>query len=88
MGTATCRSRPAPAEGGRRGDERAAHARTSRCEGGAQAAEEAERELLRRTLAETRWNRKEAASMLQISYKALLNKLKKWEVDDPVAASR
>ena len=47
----------------------------------AQAAEEAERELLGRVLAETRWNRKEAASQLQISYKALLNKLKKWDED-------
>jgi two-component system response regulator AtoC len=55
---------------------------------GAQAAEEAERQLLRRALAETRWNRKEAAQMLQISYKALLNKLKKWEVDEPGGASR
>jgi two-component system response regulator AtoC len=54
----------------------------------AQAAEDAERQLLRRALAETRWNRKEAASLLRISYKALLNKLKKWEVDDPGAASR
>jgi DNA-binding NtrC family response regulator len=54
----------------------------------AQAAEEAERELLRRALAETRWNRKEAAGLLQISYKALLNKLKKWEVDDPAGARR
>jgi two-component system, NtrC family, response regulator AtoC len=55
---------------------------------GAQAAEEAERQLLRRALTETRWNRKEAASMLQISYKALLNKLKKWEFDEPGGASR
>jgi two-component system, NtrC family, response regulator AtoC len=55
---------------------------------GAQAAEEAERQLLRRALAETRWNRKEAAALLQISYKALLNKLKKWELDEPGAASR
>jgi two-component system, NtrC family, response regulator AtoC len=46
---------------------------------GAQAAEEAERRLLRRVLDETRWNRKQAASQLKISYKALLNKLKKWE---------
>ena len=45
----------------------------------ADAAEEAERKLLGRVLAETRWNRKEAASQLQISYKALLNKLKKWD---------
>ena len=54
---------------------------------GAQAAEEAERRLLRRVLNETRWNRREAASQLKISYKALLNKLKKWEVDGPVPAS-
>jgi hypothetical protein len=50
----------------------------------AQAAEDAERRLLSRVLAETRWNRREAASQLKISYKALLNKLKKWEVDDSV----
>jgi two-component system, NtrC family, response regulator AtoC len=49
---------------------------------GAQAAEEAERKLLARVLAATRWNRKEAASQLKISYKALLNKLKKWDVED------
>jgi two-component system response regulator AtoC len=50
----------------------------------ARAAEEAERKLLGRVLAETRWNRREAAGQLKISYKALLNKLKKWEVVDPV----
>ena len=50
----------------------------------AQAAEDAERRLLSRVLAETRWNRREAAAQLKISYKALLNKLKKWEVDDSV----
>ena len=50
---------------------------------GAQAAEEAERRLLRRVLDQTRWNRREAARQLKISYKALLNKLKKWEVEDP-----
>jgi two-component system response regulator AtoC len=49
-------------------------------EAGAQAAEEAERLMVRRALAETRWNRKEAAGLLQISYKALLNKLKKWDL--------
>jgi two-component system response regulator AtoC len=49
---------------------------------GAQAAEEAERKLLRRVLDETRWNRKQAARQLKISYKALLNKLKKWEVEE------
>jgi DNA-binding NtrC family response regulator len=50
----------------------------------ARAAEEAERHLLRRVLAETRWNRREAALRLKISYKALLNKLKKWDVDEPL----
>jgi len=53
----------------------------------AQAAEEAERKLLRRVLTETRWNRREAASQLKISYKALLNKLKKWEADEQAAAA-
>jgi two-component system response regulator AtoC len=50
-----------------------------------QAAEEAERRLAVRVLARTRWNRKEAASQLKISYKALLNKLKKWDVEEPAA---
>jgi two-component system response regulator AtoC len=51
---------------------------------GARAAEEAEQRVLRRVLDETRWNRREAARQLKISYKALLNKLKRWEVTDPV----
>jgi two-component system response regulator AtoC len=45
----------------------------------ADAAEEAERKLLSHVLAETKWNRRKAAGELKISYKALLNKLKKWE---------
>ena len=52
----------------------------------AQAAEDAERQLLSRVLAETRWNRRQAASQLKISYKALLNKLKKWQVEDAAPA--
>jgi two-component system response regulator AtoC len=51
----------------------------------AAAAGEAERELVRRVLGETRWNRKEAARRLKVSYKALLNKLKKWELEKPGA---
>ena len=43
------------------------------------AAEQAERELVQRVLEETRWNRREASRRLKISYKGLLNKLKKWE---------
>ena len=40
------------------------------------ASREAERELILRALARTRWNRKRAARELQISYKSLLYKLK------------
>jgi two-component system response regulator AtoC len=40
------------------------------------AAREAERELILRMLQHTRWNRKEAAEILGISYKALLYKIK------------
>jgi two-component system response regulator AtoC len=48
---------------------------------GRQAAREAERELIFRTLQQTRWNRREAAEMLGISYKALLYKIKEAELD-------
>jgi two-component system, NtrC family, response regulator AtoC len=46
-----------------------------------QAAREAERELISRTLQQTRWNRREAAEILGISYKALLYKIKEAELD-------
>jgi two-component system response regulator AtoC len=46
-----------------------------------QAAREAERELIFRTLQQTRWNRREAAEILGISYKALLYKIKEAELD-------
>jgi two-component system response regulator AtoC len=45
------------------------------------AAREAERELICRTLEQTRWNRREAAEILGISYKALLYKIKDAELD-------
>jgi len=45
---------------------------------GAVAAERAEQELVRRVLEETRGNRKMAARKMNICYKALLNKLKRW----------
>jgi len=44
----------------------------------AAAADRAERELVRRVLGETRGNRKQAALKMNICYKALLNKLKRW----------
>ena len=40
------------------------------------AAQVAEKRVIERVLHQTRWNRKEAASRLQISYKALLYKMK------------
>ena len=43
-------------------------------------AEIAEREVVLRMLEETGWNRKESARRLRISYKALRNKLKKWQL--------
>jgi two-component system response regulator AtoC len=45
------------------------------------AAREAERELIYRTLQQTRWNRREAAQILGVSYKALLYKIKEAELD-------
>jgi transcriptional regulator with GAF, ATPase, and Fis domain len=45
------------------------------------AARGAERELIFRTLQHTRWNRREAAEILGISYKALLYKIKEAELD-------
>jgi len=45
------------------------------------AARGAERELIYRTLQQTRWNRREAAEILGISYKALLYKIKEAELD-------
>jgi len=45
------------------------------------AAREAERELIYRTLQQTRWNRREAAEILGVSYKALLYKIKESELD-------
>jgi len=46
---------------------------------GRRAAMKAERETIERVLAQTRWNRRQAAKILKISYKALLNKLKLME---------
>jgi two-component system response regulator AtoC len=45
------------------------------------AAREAEREMIFRTLQQTRWNRREAAELLGISYKALLYKIKEANFD-------
>ncbi|MEW6731682.1 MAG: sigma-54 dependent transcriptional regulator [Acidobacteriota bacterium] len=46
---------------------------------GRRAALLAEQEAIERVLNQTRWNRREAAKILKISYKALLNKIKFFE---------
>ena len=43
---------------------------------GKEAAEAAEKECIDKALQKTHWNRKETAKILQISYKALLYKIK------------
>ena len=45
------------------------------------AARKAERELIFKMLQQTRWNRKETAEILGISYKALLYKIKENGLD-------
>jgi DNA-binding NtrC family response regulator len=44
------------------------------------AAERAEKEVVLRTLEEVNWNRKQAARQLNICYKSLLNKLRRWQL--------
>ena len=46
----------------------------------ANAAEKAEKEMILRTLAEVNWNRKQAARRLDICYKSLLIKLRRWQL--------
>jgi DNA-binding NtrC family response regulator len=46
------------------------------------AAREAQRTLILRTLEQTQWNRKEAATLLGISYKALLKKIKECDLQN------
>ena len=48
---------------------------------GKKAAEEAERSIIQKALKHTHWNRKEAAKLLQVSYKALLYKIVKYHLD-------
>jgi DNA-binding NtrC family response regulator len=53
---------------------------------GRRAAMQAEREAIERVLTQTRWNRRQAARILRISYKALLNKLKAMEEQNQIQA--
>ena len=47
-----------------------------------EAARKAETDAILDVLSFTRWNRRKTASMLKISYKALLNKIKDYEIED------
>jgi two-component system response regulator AtoC len=67
---------PAPAPPAEAADPAAPRGPAGLKEVARRAAREAERELIRRTLEETRWNRAEAARRLRISYKALLYKIR------------
>lgn len=49
---------------------------------GRKAAELAEKELIEATLQQTRWNRREAARLLRISYKALIYKVERYGLDN------
>jgi len=49
---------------------------------GKKAAEEAEKEIIQSTLQGTHWNRKKAAKLLHVSYKALLYRIEKYRLDD------
>lgn len=54
----------------------------------ASAAEQAEKELILRTLNEVNWNRKRAAKRLNICYKSLLNKLHRWQLRSQAEVER
>jgi len=49
---------------------------------GKKAAETAEKEVIQNVLQETHWNRKEAAKVLHVSYKALLYKIEKYHLNE------
>ena len=53
---------------------------------GKKAAEEAEKEIIQSTLQGTHWNRKKAAKLLHVSYKALLYRIEKYRLDDFVSS--
>jgi two-component system, NtrC family, response regulator AtoC len=46
------------------------------------ASEKAEKKIIHETLHETHWNRKETAKLLRVSYKALLYKIQKYQLDN------
>jgi two-component system, NtrC family, response regulator AtoC len=67
----------APAVGGN-----SANSDLSLLEVGRRAAWEAERRAIQQMLETTHWNRREASRRLQVSYKALLNKIKQMQLEE------
>ena len=55
---------------------------------GRRAAWEAERHAIQEMLEATHWNRREASRRLQVSYKALLNKIKQMHLEEKAATAR
>jgi len=49
---------------------------------GRKAAEDAEKKIIENALLNTHWNRKQAAKLLHVSYKALLYKIQKYHLND------
>ena len=47
--------------------------------------DDTEMQAIAQALQQTHWNRKQAASLLKISYKALLYKIRQYEIRPPVA---
>ncbi|MHB1958518.1 MAG: sigma 54-interacting transcriptional regulator [Acidobacteriaceae bacterium] len=55
---------------------------------GRRAAWQAERRAIQEMLEVTHWNRREASRRLQVSYKALLNKIKQMQLEEDASAGR
>jgi two-component system response regulator AtoC len=52
-----------------------------------EAAQKAEIDAILNVLFHTRWNRRKAAKILQISYKALLNRIKEYRIEEAYPGS-
>jgi two-component system response regulator AtoC len=52
------------------------------------AVEQAEKEIILSTLTKTNWNRKLSSKLLQVSYKALLYKIQRYQLDDSRSSAK
>jgi two-component system, NtrC family, response regulator AtoC len=68
------------------GGENADNSDLSLLEVGRRAAWNAERRAIQQMLEATHWNRREASRRLQVSYKALLNKIKQMQLEEDAAS--